>query len=119
MYSGFRKAHICRTSRARGRPSSPAAAAPYRKPLETPYWDLVRNCMSAADLDYLPSTAIRVSRNPGSQAERRRDGVQMYAKIGALTMPNRAGRFAQQRRLKRDGKTTTSITLEKRHRPVS
>ena len=33
-------------------PSQPPAAAPYRKLLEAPYWDLARN-LSAADLDYV------------------------------------------------------------------
>ena len=82
-----------------------------RKLLETPYWDLVRN-MSAADP--ITSTRYRVSRNPGSQAERRRDGYSIYAKIGAADYAEQGrGDFcATATMVGSIGKTTTSITLE-------
>lgn len=93
-------------------PSNPAAAAPYRKLLETPYWDLVRN-LSAADLDYvdplsgyLETLAVR----PSGDAT----GYSIYAKIGAAdyTEQGRGDFCATATIVGSIGKTTTSITLE-------
>lgn len=92
-------------------PSTAPAAAPYRKLLEAPYWDLARN-LSAADLDYvdalsgyLETLAVRPSADAINYGIQARIGAAPYEAggngdfcpsatiVGALT------------------KTTTSITL--------
>jgi len=92
-------------------PSTAPSAAPYRKLLEAPYWDLARN-LSAADLDYvdalsgyLETLAVRPSADAINYGIQARVGAAPYEAggngdfcpsatiVGALT------------------KTTTSITL--------
>jgi len=93
-------------------PSGDAAAAPYRKLLESPYWDLARN-LSAADLDYvdplagyLETLAVRpngVAINYGIHA---RTGAADYAEIGNGDFCPSATVVAAL------SKTTTAISLE-------
>lgn len=92
-------------------PSGEPAAAPYRKLLEAPYWDLARN-LSAADLayvdalsGYLETLAVRpsgIATNYGIQA---RTGSADFAEIGN-------GDFCPSATVVEAlGKTTTAITL--------
>lgn len=91
-------------------PSNEPAAAPYRKMLEAPYWDLVRN-LSPADMAYVDSLSgyletlavrpsndatnysIQVDSGDGYQAEGNGDFCPSATVVGALT------------------KTTAAITL--------
>lgn len=91
-------------------PSSAPAAAPYRKMLEAPYWDLVRN-MTAADLDYvdplsgyLETLAVR----PGNDATNYRIEVD----VGAGYQEEGIGDFCPSALVVGAlTKTTTAITI--------
>lgn len=70
-------------------PSNAPAAAPYRKLLEVPYWDLARN-LSAADLDYvdalsgyLETLAVRPSNDATNYGITARTGAADYTTRGS------------------------------------
>lgn len=70
-------------------PSQPPAAAPYRKLLEAPYWDLARN-LSAADLDYvdalsgyLETLAVRPSGDAVNYDIQAKVGAAAYESAGS------------------------------------
>ncbi len=93
-------------------PSSDPAPAPYRKLLETPYWDLVRN-LSAADMDYVDSLsgyletlAVRPSNDATNYAIHARTGSADYTQRGNGDFCPSATIVASLT------KTTTAITLE-------
>lgn len=92
-------------------PSSAPAPAPYRKMLEVPYWDLVRN-LSAADLDYVDALSgylETVAVRPSGDATNYR----IYAKIGAADYADAGnGDFCPSATVVETlTKTTTAITL--------
>lgn len=92
-------------------PSNEPAAAPYRKMLEAPYWDLARN-LSAADLDYVDALSgylQTVAVRPSSDAT----NYTIYDRVGAADYVERGnGDFCPSATIVSAlTKTTTAITL--------
>lgn len=92
-------------------PASEPAAAPYRKLLEAPYWDLSRN-LSAADLAYVDATAgylETLAVRPSADAI----AYSIYARTGASDYTARGnGDFCPSATISGAlTKTTTSLTL--------
>lgn len=92
-------------------PANPPAPAPYRKLIEAPYWDLVRN-LSAADMAYVDNLAgylETLAVRPSGDAI----NYSIHARTGAADYTGRGnGDFCPSATIVEAlGKTTTAITL--------